>query len=447
MLEPARNGPFLRCAAEIFLYVQTSTSRKISLHASNCIHFSQVLLVILNLKKKRVYLDYASATPVRKQVVLAMQPYFNNFFGNAGAIHQEGVAARNVIEHARGELASLLRVRQNDVIFTGSGTESNNLAILGTLEAKRKEGVPYTDMEIISTRIEHPSVLEVLSYVEKLGVAVTYVTVDEFGLIDINVFKESLTQKTVLVTFAYVNSEIGVIQRVAKLARIVRACEKEFGNRIYVHVDAAQAPLWLPCALDALMVDLLSLDAGKCYGPKGVGVLVKRHGVTLTSVMFGGEQEGGLRPGTENTPLIVGAVRAIQIAQEKVAERSTTVKRLRDAFMVMVEEIEGVVVNGSKEDRVANNVNISIPGTDSEFAVITLDEKGIACSTKSACGGARGDGSAVVRTVTGDGARATSTIRFTLGEDTTLAEIACTTKILAEHVAKTRAALEKLTVQ
>lgn len=401
--------------------------------------------MLFNSKSKRIYLDYAAATPVRKEVVLAMRLYFSEVYGNAGAIHKEGVEARNVIERAREELARLLRVRQNDVIFTASGTESNNLAILGTIEARRKEGILYEDMEVVSTRIEHPSILEVLAHVERLGVKVIYVQLDEFGLIDLASFKESLSPKTILVTFAYVNSEIGVVQRVGKLARAVRSSEKEFGIKTYIHIDAAQVPLWLPCALDSLMVDMLSLDAGKCYGPKGVGVLVKRHGVALTSVIFGGAQEGGLRPSTENTPLIVGAVHALKIAQEHYQSRSVTVTKLRDAFIAMLEVIDGVVVNGPKEERVANNINISIQGLDSEFAVISLDEKGIACSTKSACGGARGDGSTVVRAITNDPSRATSTVRFTLGEQTTLSELVYTAKILKEHVYKNRALLQKLT--
>lgn len=401
--------------------------------------------MFFNLKKKRIYLDYASATPVRGEVVEAMMPYFSSMYGNAGAIHHEGVAARAAITQSREVLAKVLHVREEGIIFTGSGTESNNLAILGAVEARRKEGVPYTDMEVISTKIEHASVLEVLKHVEQLGVTVTYVSLDASGLIDVNSLKESLSPKTILVTFAYANSEIGVVQQVGKLSRVVRSYEKVQSTKILIHLDAAQAPLWLPCALDALLVDVLSLDAGKCYGPKGVGVLAMRHGVRLHSILFGGSQEGGLRPSTENTPLIIGATKALVIAQEHYKTRSEQVAQLRDAFMSLVTAIEGVVVNGSVSDRIANNINISIPGIDSEFAVITLDEKGIACSTKSACGGAKGDGSSVVRLISGDETRATSTIRFTLGEDTTLAELKCVAQELKAHVDKTRTSLKKLT--
>lgn len=396
--------------------------------------------------KKRIYLDYASATPVRAEVLNAMLPYFKERYGNAGAIHHEGVEAKNAIRMARAKLAEKLHVRPQGIIFTASGTESNNLAIMGVVESKLKEGVPYTEMEIVSTAIEHASVHEVLTHLESRGVSVIRVATDMDGIIDIEAYSQSLSPLTILVTFAYVNSEIGVIQPSGKLARIVRAYEKENGTKICVHVDAAQAPLWLSCAQDTLQVDMVSLDAGKCYGPKGVGVLVQRHGVALEPYLFGGDQEGGHRPGTENTALIVGAVESLCIAQSTFQERSERVTKLRDAFIGMLLSIDGCVLNGSSTERVANNVNISIRGIDSEFAVISLDEQGVSCATKSACGGAKGDGSAVVHKITGDTMRSQETIRFTLGEETTLQELKDTTEILRAHVLHMRLAHQKLTV-
>jgi cysteine desulfurase len=385
---------------------------------------------------KRIYLDYASATPLRKEVGEAMKPFWSLQFGNASSIHQEGVKAREAIETARTKLARLLHVKEEGVVFTGSGTESNNIAIFGTLEEHHRKGIAYEDMEIVSTLLEHPSVLEVLRQVQKWGVHVKYAEVDEEGLIVPHSLESLVTPKTVLFSFAYVNSEIGIVQHVGKLARIIRVLEKKYDSRIYVHIDAAQAPLWLSCELDKLGVDVLTLDAGKCYGPKGVGVLAFRYGVSLKGFMFGGSQEGGLRPGTENTALIVGAVEALAIAQEKYQVRSFDVQQLRDSFITELESIEGVVLNGSKESRVANNVNISIPGIDSEFAVIYLDQQGIACSTKSACGGAKGEGSLVVKAITKSEERALSTIRFTLGEETTQEEVMQATKKIKTHIEK-----------
>jgi len=392
----------------------------------------------LTSKKRRIYLDYAAATPVRQRVLDSMQRFYRDDFANPSAIHQEGVRARTAINDAREKIARTLKVRPEHVYFTGSGTESNNIAILGTIEAKKQEGVAYADMEVISTPLEHPSVLKTLEHLQSLGVTVVYVGVSDEGLIRIKSVQQLLSEKTVLVTFAYVNSEIGVIQEVGKITRAVRAFEKKHAVHIYVHTDAAQAPLWLSCEIDRLTVDLLTLDAGKCYGPKGVGVLVLRHGVTLMPVSYGGPQEGGLRPATENVAGIVGAAEAIVLAQSQYEIRAQKVHKLRDYMIEELLKIDRVVLNGSKEQRVANNINISIPGIDSEFAVVVLDEKGIACSTKSACSGAGGGGSSVVLAISHDDARASSSIRFSLGEETTHTEIKRAVFVLSGHVAKAR---------
>ncbi len=394
----------------------------------------------LRRRKKRIYLDYAAATPVRQSVVDVMRPFFREQYANPSAIHAEGVQARDAVEAAREKVGKVLTARAEHVYFTGSGTESNNLAILGTIETKRKEGVAYADMEVISTRLEHPSVSQTLAYLEGLGVKIQYVAVSDEGVIVLESLQNLLSPKTVLVTCAYVNSEIGVVQEVGKLSRVVRAYEKKHAQRVYVHTDAAQAPLWLSCGLDRLLVDMISLDAGKCYGPKGVGVLAVRHGVELSPVFHGGPQESGLRPATENVAGIVGAAYALEHAQDIYESRAQKVQQVRDFMIDELLKIEGVTLNGSKEQRVANNVNISISGIDSEFAVVVLDEKGIACSTKSACSGASGGGSSVVMAISGDTARATSSIRFTLGEETTRAEVKRAVAELQMHKAKMKTA-------
>jgi cysteine desulfurase len=385
----------------------------------------------------RIYLDHAAATPLLPEVIAVMQATEAVHFANPSAIHAEGVAVRRVIDGARAKLARVLGVREPCIVFTGSGTESNNLAILGALYARHKDGVAYAEMEIITTAIEHPSVKETVAFAASLGVVVRTAPVDERGHIVRADFETLLSTRTVLVTFAYVNSEIGVVQEVGRFARAVRAFEREHGTAILVHLDAAQAPLWLPCNLPQLQIDLMSLDASKCGGPKGVGVVAMRHGVRLASVMFGGPQEGGLRPATENVVGIVGAVEALVVAQADYKERSLRVRQLRDRFMEALLQIEGLVINGDREARVANNVNVSVSGIDSEFAVVCLDVAGVACSTKSACSGAGGGGSTVVKAISGDAARATSTIRFTLGERTTWAELETTVSALTAHVART----------
>ncbi len=388
--------------------------------------------------KKRIYLDYAAATPVRTEVLKEMMPFFSEQFANAGAIHAQGQVAKQALTKARGDMATMLRVRSAGVIFTGSGTESNNLALLGCVARHRSEGREYRQMEVVTSAIEHASILSVCAHLESLGVTVHYLTPDTEGIVGVSSLSSVLTSNTIAVTLGYVNSEIGVVQPVAKLARVVRAKEKEFGTQVLVHVDACQAPLWLPCALDALQCDSLSLDAGKCYGPKGVGVLAFTHNTTFAPTLFGGGQELGLRAGTENIALIVGAVASLTIAQKHYKERAEKIAVLRDRFFELLLQIDGVLVNGSRTARVANNVHVSILGVESEYTVVVLSEKGIDAATKSACGGAKGEGSSVVRILSNDSARALSALRFTLGEETSQKELEQVTLMLTEHVRKTR---------
>ncbi len=390
---------------------------------------------------RRVYLDYGAATPLHDEVRNSMEPWLQGNFANASAIHTEGVVVREAIEHAREALASTLHIRQSGIVFTSGGTESNQCAVVGVVEALRHSGRAYRDIQIITTKIEHPSLLGVCEVLKERGVEISFMEVDEAGSIIEQSLTNLLNEKTVLVTYAYANSEIGTVQNVKQISRVIKKYNQEQGTEILSHLDASQAPLWLPCALDQLGIDIMTLDAGKCYGPKGVGVLAFRHGVMLKAEYQGGGQEGGLRSGTENVPGVIGCVTALTRAQASWKERSERVAKLRDHLLNELTKIDGVVRNGppSKADRIANNVNISIPGIDGEFAVITLDRHGIAVSTKSACGSAKGGVSEVVFEISHDEARANSTIRFTLGEETTEAELDQATHILEGHIMKTRA--------
>ncbi|OGG85762.1 hypothetical protein A2392_02885 [Candidatus Kaiserbacteria bacterium RIFOXYB1_FULL_46_14] len=386
--------------------------------------------------KRRVYLDYAAATPARNEVLKAMSPFWSDRYGNPGAIHTAGVLAKSAVEEARETVARTLRVRATDIIFTSGGTESNNLAIRGAVRAMRLANVPATDIEIISTAIEHPSVSECLKRLIEEGVRVIYAPIDTEGKVIAEEFKKLLSHRTRLVTIAYANSETGVVQDISRLSRMVRMFEKENGLTIPFHTDAAQAPRWLPCALDSLGVDMMSLDAGKCEGPKGVGVLVKRSRVALSSITGGGGQEFKLRPGTEPVPLIVGAATAISLAQKEHESKSAAASKLRDRWIKELTKLPGVLLNGSATERLPNNVNISLPGFDTEFAVVVLDAAGIAASTKSACSASGSGRSHVVYTMTGDEARAASTIRFTLGPETSWRDLKQTTHALRKHIEK-----------
>ncbi|MCA9366027.1 cysteine desulfurase [Candidatus Kaiserbacteria bacterium] len=383
---------------------------------------------------KRIYLDYAAATPVRREVLSAMEPFFSHDFGNPSAIHTEGVIAKRALETARTELARTLRVRPSEVFFTGSGTESNNLAIVGYMRQLEASGTPLDQLEVLTTAIEHPSILEPLRALEKEGLTVHYCSLDDEGKINMPEFRSLFSVRTALVTFAYSNSEIGVVQDVKTISRQVRKFNQAHKTNIVIHLDAAQAPLWLPCQCDALGVDMMSLDAGKCGGPKGVGVLVKKSNIELKGVIRGGGQEDGLRAGTENVPLCVGASKAIVLAQQEREAAATRTTMLRDGMISQLLELDGVVLNGPQTQRIANNINVSVLGFDAEFAVISLDAVGIAAATQSACSGQKGGGSAVVRVITGDEARASSTVRFSLGPQTSKRDVARAVLKLREHI-------------
>lgn len=391
----------------------------------------------------RIYLDHAARTPVRPHIARMIAKASGIDHGNPSAIHAEGRRAGALLRDARTKVARLVSVRSGEVYFTSGGTESNNLAIRGLLEALHAQGRAYADMEVVTTAIEHPSILAVLEVMQKSGVTVHMVPVLEDGLIDEVAFKKALGAKTVLVTFAYANSEIGVVQEVKRLSRLVRAVRKEQGSLVpYLHLDASQAPLYLSCDMQSLGVDLMTLDAQKFCGPGGVGILVCRSSVPLVPILHGGSQEEGLRPGTENAPAIYGAALAFEEAQRGREARALRVSKLRDYCFEALLAIPGVVINGSREMRIANNVNVSIPGIDGEYAAVVLDTAGIAVSTKSACSGRSGSGSTVVYALGGDDARALSTLRVSLGEETTKRNIRRFVRVLERHVAKTRASLD-----
>ncbi len=375
---------------------------------------------------KRIYLDNAAATALYPEVLLAMLPFLTEDFGNASSIHSEGVRARRAIDEARSLVAETLEIKPAGVIFTASGTESNNLALLGRIKYLHSQGLAYQDMEVVTTEIEHPSILETMKELNRWGVQIKFVAVDAQGIISVPALEKVLTAKTVLVTFAYANSEVGVVQNVLRLVRVIRKYEKNVGTDITVHLDAAQAPLWLPCAFKQLGVDTMALDAGKCHGPKGVGLLVMPKSIGLLPILFGGEQEAGLRAGTENIAGIVGMAKALELAQVDYQARAEKVAELRDeAIKLLKEKIPTAIINGAEgENRLVNNINFSIPQLDTEYAVIYLDAQGIAASTKSACAGAGGGESVVVKTITGDATRARSTIRLSLSEQTTKEDLA-----------------------
>ncbi|KKU67422.1 MAG: Cysteine desulfurase [Parcubacteria group bacterium GW2011_GWA2_47_16] len=384
---------------------------------------------------KRIYMDYASTTPLDPRVLKAMLPYFGEKFGNPSSIHAEGVEAKKALEAARKNVGLILNARANEIFFTGGGTESNNLAIFGIVRALEKTGVSISKMHFVTTVIEHSSILECFRELESRGAKVAYAPVRENGIVDPTVIAKLLQPKTVLVSVGYANNEIGTIQPIREISKIIRAQNfptSKLHFKTFFHSDASQAPLYLDCSVERLGVDLLTLDGHKMYGPKGVGALYVRRSVTLVPILFGGGQEKGLRSTTENLPLIVGFAKALEVAAALLEKESARLTTLRDFCYSNILKNVGmtkVIINGDIKERLPNNINISIPKLDTEFALLQLDAAGIACSTKSSCLGSEG-GSYVVRALGGGETRAASTLRFTFGRATTKKDIS----LLLKHL-------------
>src|SRR3989344_145674 len=386
--------------------------------------------------QRRIYLDYAAAMPVDPRVFAAMKRYFSGAFGNASSIHREGVEAKRALGSARETAASAIGAHADEIIFTSGGTESNNLAIFGAARAKEKTGAPLSQMHFITSTIEHPSVLDCMTCRLLRGAMVTYIGVSEEGIIDPKEVREALCERTVLVSIGYGNSEIGVIQPIREIAKEVRqaASVKKF-QKPFFHTDASQAFAYLPCDVTQLGVDLMTLDAQKIYGPKGMSALFRRRGVLISRLFEGGGQEGGLRPGTENVPLVVGFAKAVELllpVREKEAKRLEKLAAYtRENICARIPE---ALVNGSIENRLPNNVSISIPGLDGEFLALALDARGIAVGTGSACLLSAGDTPYVIRALGFDAKHALGTLRLSFGRTTKKRDIDMLVQALSEVI-------------
>lgn len=374
-----------------------------------------------------MYLDNSATTPVDKKVVKAMKKYWNRDFANPSSIHKMGVGAKIAVEKSRETIADFLHAHGREIIITSGGTEANNLAIFGTVNNLISKG---RKIHLITTKIEHSSILECFKELGKKGCKVSYLEVDEKGLVNPKDLRGAIRPETVLISIGYANGEIGVIQPIKEIAKEIRHKRKEFKREgfdfPYFHTDASQAGQYLNMNVEELGVDLLTLDAQKMYGPKGIGALFVRDGIKIEPIIFGGEQEGGRRSGTENVPLIVGFAKAVEITGKIKDKESLRLIKIRDEFFDKIKKlIPSAVINGHLEERIPNNINISIPGEDGEMMTLRLDEAGITCSSSSACESGAGE-SYVVRKIaekSGTGKkeiddRAKSTLRFSLGRDT-----------------------------
>ncbi|OGD66746.1 hypothetical protein A2442_01320 [Candidatus Campbellbacteria bacterium RIFOXYC2_FULL_35_25] len=393
---------------------------------------------MFKIRKTRIFMDYATSTPIRKEVLKAMQPYWIEKYGNPGTIHQFGVEAKKALDDSRKKISQILKCHSDEIIFTASGTESNSMAIFGVIEKLAEKGADLNKLHMITTVMEHPSILEWFARYEKKGVRVNYIGIDEEGIIDLKELRKVLCPETFFVSVMYVNNEIGTIQPITKIAHIIKDHNKKFTGvkrlPTIFHTDASQAPLYLPLDIHSLGVDMLTIDGQKIYGPKGVGVLFKKREVEISPLVVGGSQEGGLRAGTENIPLIVGLAKALELANEDREKESARLTKIRNGFIDRVlKEISGSVLNGSREKRLPNSVNVSIPNIDTEFTIIKLDSKGIACSSKSACMGKSKKDSYVVEAL---GNNMGNSLRFTLGRSTSKKDVDYVVDMIKRSIGK-----------
>ncbi len=386
-----------------------------------------------NVADKNIYLDYASLTPVDSRVLNVFNDTVVNLPCNTSSLYKGGVEAYKKLEQCRKTVADILEVQAEEVYFTSGGTESNNLAIKGLVRDISKK-VSYKP-HVISSVIEHPSVVEVIKSLVAEGLCdATYVAVGEDGLLDLKEFKKALRPETVLVSVQYVNNEIGTIQPIKEIAKLVRYHRKNvtMSDLPYIHTDACQAPVYQPMRVPALGVDMLTIDASKIYGVRGTGILYKRRRVKLEPLMQGGSQENDLRPGTENLAGITSISRAFELCQQERSDESERVRMLRDDLLEhLIRNVPKLKVNGSiKEDeRLPNNINVCLEGIDAEFAVLKLDVAGISVSSVTSCRSKNEDSSSYVISAmynsdSGDSADCSkSSLRITLGRFTTKDDI------------------------
>jgi cysteine desulfurase len=368
-----------------------------------------------------IYLDHAATTPLDPAVRAAMLPYLEERFGNPSATYALANEARDAVDRARDAVARVLGCRANEVVFTSGGTESINAAIKGVAFAQQLAGVGN---HIVTSAVEHHAVLHSCQYLEKFGFEVTYLPVNRFGLVDPDEVAKAVHERTVLVSVMTANNEVGTIQPIAEVAAAVRERAGQLRRHVPIHTDAVQAANALPLDVRDLGVDLLSLSSHKFYGPKGAGVLYAGRGVPFLPQQSGGGQERQRRAGTENVAGIVGTGRALELAQERRdAYRATCAQRQRRLLHSLRDHLPEAHLNGHPERRLPNNVNVSFPGADAREMLRLLDNTGIACSAGSACNEETLEPSHVLLAMDVPLRSAIGTLRFTVGPETTEAEV------------------------
>ncbi len=375
---------------------------------------------------KTVYLDYNATTPTNKDVLIEMLPYFDYHFGNPSSIHTLGQKCTHAIDDARLRISRLISANPDEIIFTGSGTEANNLALLGTAFSKMHKG-----SHIISTQIEHSSVYETCKMLEKHEITISFVSPDDNGTINPREIESKITDKTFLISVMTANNETGAIQNIKEISKIAG------NNSIIMHTDAVQAAGKMPLNVNELDVDLLTLSAHKIYGPKGVGALYVKRGIRLSPLIFGGGQEKKIRAGTENVPGIVGFGKAAEITAQNLNENILHYTRIRDYFEdLILSKIKTASINSENTMRVPNTSNISFNEQENEKLLVKLDLKGICVSSGSACGASSREPSRILKSMNLPSSKLYGSIRFSFGLNTTFEDINYTISVLEKILNK-----------
>lgn len=377
---------------------------------------------------RKVYFDHSATTPTDPLVVEAMLPFLNAKFGNPSSIHSFGREAKVALEEARETVADFCNVRAADIYFTSGGTESDNMAIKGIAYELKNKG-----KHIITSKIEHHAVLHTCEFLEKEGFEITYLSPDQYGMIHPKLVEKAIRKETILITIMHANNEVGTINPIEKIGEVAR------NKGILFHTDAVQTFGKIPIHLSELPVDLMSMSGHKIYGPKGVGVLFIRKGIRLMQLTHGGGHERNRRPGTENIPGIIGMAKAVELRKACMKDENAFVINLRDKFHKKITEaIPRIFLNGHTEQRLAGHLNLSFQGIEGEALLLSLDLKGVAASSGSACTSGSIDPSHVLSAMGVKPELAQSSVRFTLGKDNTEEDVDYTLSILPEIVQRLR---------
>ncbi len=378
---------------------------------------------------KTIYLDHAATTATDPEVLEAMLPYFHEHYGNPSSIYSISRISKNTIENAREIVANALGANSKEIVFTSSGSESDNFAIKGVALAKQQQG-----NHIITSSIEHHAVLYTCKFLEKNGFNVTYLPVDNNGIIKLDELEKAITPQTILITIMHANNEIGTIQPISQIGEIARK------HGITFHTDAVQTFGHIPVNVDDLNIDMLRISGHKFYGPKGVGALYIRKGIKITPLIHGGDQERRRRASTENVPGIIGLGKAVEIAGKVMENEATRQTKLRNEFIrTILDNIDDARLNGHSSLRLPNNVNISFEGIEGESILLNLDMEGIAASTGSACSSSNLEPSHVLLSIGLSHEFAHGSVRFSMGKHTTKDDLDYVVEVLPGIVKKLRA--------